>query len=477
MKQAGFPWLFAHEIRLLWRGSILVRTQRHVLVPVVAVGIIFQAVALLIAWAGTKQNFSEAILILIANVNMIFLFFLMLARAMTSAIDVLYSRGDVDFLLASPIPPGRVLAVRMIGVAAAVASPWMLLGGVMANGLAVFGHPNALALYVVIGSIAVLATAAAFSLVVVLVTRTGPALARRISHSLSLVIGVVIFALGQAPHYVPKAPMLRLWHSLMPNAANTGSPLWLPGRAMLGQGFPLAGFVLVAAALFWLVLALMGKNFASGAISAAAYAHGGRPGAKTGNFRDNPFPASMLKDLRLLLRFPGLATQTVYRSLTLVPVAMVLTGRIAIGGGPQVVVPLIVFLSGQLSLFFISVIIGSDQSPELFCSAPVDAATGRRAAYAAAGYATLIIMALPIIGLLFREAGVVPVAVTFMLGAILCNLSLGQKLPIPLLRPQFGKARTGTVLGLILGVSVSTAWAFCAWMLVTPNPLSILKMS
>jgi ABC-2 type transport system permease protein len=477
MKQAGFPWLFAHEIRLLWRGSILVRTQRHVLVPVIAVGIIFQAVALLIAWAGTKQNFPEPILILIANVNMIFLFFLMLARAMTSAIDVLYSRGDVDFLLASPIPPGRVLAVRMIGVAAAVASPWLLLGGVIANGLAVFGHPNGLALYVVIGGIAVLATAAAFSLVVVLVARTGPAVARRISHSLSLVIGVVIFALGQAPRYLPKAPMLKFWQALMPNAATADSPLWLPGRAMLGQGLPLAGFVLVAAALFWLVLALLGKNFASGAISASAYAHGGRPGARTGHFRANPFAASMLKDLRLLLRFPGLATQTVYRSLTLVPVAMVLTGRIAIGGGPQVVVPLIVFLSGQLSLFFISVIIGSDQSPELFWSAPVKPATGRRAAYAAAGYATLIIMALPVIGLLFREAGVFPVAVTFMLGAILCNLSLGQKLPIPLLRPQFGKARTGTVLGLILGVSISTAWAFCSWMLVTPNPLAILKLS
>jgi len=348
---------------------------------------------------------------------------------------------------------------------------------VMANSLAVLGHPNALALYVVIGGIAVLATAAAFSLVVMLVTRTGPATARRISHSLALVIGVVIFALGQAPRYLPKAPMLKFWRALMPDAANAASLRWLPGKAMLGQALPLAGFVLAAVLMFWLVLALLGRGFASGAISAAAYAHGGRPGARTGHFRRDPFAASMLKDLRLLLRFPGLATQTVYRSLTLVPVAMVLTGRIAIGGGPQVVVPLIVFLSGQLSLFFISVIIGSDQSPELFWSAPVATATGRRAAYAAAGYATLIIMGLPVIGLLFREAGVFPVAVTFMLGAILCNLALGQKLPIPLLRPQFGKTRTGTVLGLILGVSVSTAWAFCSWMLVTPNPLAILKLS
>jgi hypothetical protein len=154
---------------------------------------------------------------------------------------------------------------------------------------------------------------------------------------------------------------------------------------------------------------------------------------------------------------------------------MILTGRIAIGAGPNVVVPLIVFLSGQLALFFISVIIGSDQSPELFGSAPVAPAAGRRAAYAAAGYGTLVIMALPVFGILFREAGTLPVLLAAMLGVVACNLALGQKFPIPLLRPEFGKARTGTVLGLILGVSVSTAWSFAAWVLVTPDPLTFLR--
>jgi len=477
VKPAGFAWLFAHEIRLLWRGSILVRTQRHVLIPVIAVGIIFQAVALLIAWAAEKQHFSVHILMLIANVNILFLFCLMLSRAMTSAIDVLYSRGDVDFLLASPIPPSLVLAVRMIGVAAATASPWVLLGGVLANGLAVFGAPQALAVYPMIAGISLLATAAAFSLVVVLVARAGPRAARTIAHTLALVIGVFIFMLGQAPRYVPKHLMAGFWQAFMPTATNAASPLWLPGRAMLGQFGPLCICIFACAFLFCLVLAVLGKSFASGAISAAAYAHGGRPGTRTGNFRDNPFTATMLKNLRLLLRFPGLATQTVYRSLTLVPVAMILTGRIAIGAGPNVVVPLIVFLSGQLALFFISVIIGSDQSPELFAAAPVAAATGRRATYAAAGYATLTIMALPVFGILLRESGALPVLVAAMLGAMACNLALGLRFPIPLMRPDFGKAQTGTVLGLILGVSVSTAWSFAAWVLVTPNPLAFLQIS
>jgi hypothetical protein len=65
---------------------------------------------------------------------------------------------------------------------------------------------------------------------------------------------------------------------------------------------------------------------------------------------------------------------------------------------------------------------------------------------------------------------VLPVLLTFMAGAAACNLALGERLPIPLIRPEFGKARTGTILGLILGVAVSTGWSFTAWLLVTPHP-------
>jgi ABC-2 type transport system permease protein len=475
VRQAGFAWLFAHELRLLWRGSILVRTRRHVLAPVIGVGVVFQAVALLIAWAALKQHFSENILILIANINLIFLFCLMLSRAMTSAIDVLFSRGDVDFLLASPIPPGRVLAVRMIGVAAAVAAPWVLLGGVLANGLAAFGQPAALAVYVTISGIAALATAAAFSLVVVLVGRLGPVPARMLAHSLSLVLGVVIFALGQAPRYVPAPVMSTFWRGFMPDAGHAASPAWYFARAMLGQPLPLLGFVAFSIAVFCAVLAVLGQAFASGAIAAAAFAHRSRNGTRAGQFRKTPFAAALIKNFRLLLRFPGLATQTVYRSLTLVPVAMILTGRVEIGVGPTVVAPLIVFLSGQLSLFFISVIIGSEQAAELLAAAPVAAATGRRATQAAAGYATAVILALPVIAIALRQGPVLPALLCCMLGAAFSNLALGQRLPIPLMRAEFGKAATGTVLGLILGVAVSTLWAFAAWALVTPDPLGLFS--
>ena len=38
-RPAGFLWLFAHELRVLWRGSILVRTRKHVLAPVLVIAV------------------------------------------------------------------------------------------------------------------------------------------------------------------------------------------------------------------------------------------------------------------------------------------------------------------------------------------------------------------------------------------------------------------------------------------------------
>jgi len=388
---------------------------------------------------------------------------------------VLYSRGDVDFLLASPIPPSRVLAVRMLGIATATASPWLLLGGVLANALAVFGDPRALAVYPMIFGLALAVTSLAFALVVVLVGWLGPSRARTLAHSFALAIGVAIFALGQAPRFVPSRRMGHLWRAFMPDAHDLHSALWLPGQAMLGEPFAMAATLGVFALVFLTVLMTLDKKFASGAISAAAYAPRAKARRRRANFWGEPFTALVLKNLRLLRRFPGLVTQTVYRSLTLVPVVMILVGRVKIGSGPEIVVPLLVFLAGQLALFFGSVLVGTDQAPELLMSAPVYAGVGRRASGTAAMYATLLIMALPVAGVCMRDDGLVPAALVGICGAILTNLAFAERFPIPLVRAGFGKRQVGSVLGLVIGVAVSSAWAGGAYLMVAPHPAALFS--
>ncbi len=475
MKPASFTWLLAHEIKLLWRNSILLRTSRHVLIPIILVGAFFQAAAFAIAGILRAQTLSLPILILIANLNLIFLGGLMLSRALSLTVDVLYSRGDADFLLASPLPPSRILAVRMLGVAASTGAPWVLLAGVMANALAAFGHPVALTGYLAVALAAILTATIAFFLVVLITARLSPATARKLSQSLALFMGLIIFAGGQAPRFMPASALKNFYLRFLPSPENITSPIWLPARAALGQTLPLAGAIIITATLFITVLFMRARQFAAGTISAAAYNAPGRGGNSAGQFRASPFAAACLKNLRILIRFPSLITQTVYRSLTLVPAAMILSGHATIRTSPAIVIPLLVFLTGQLALFFVSVITGGDQAPDLLASSPIAARTGKQAAYTAAGYATAIIMALPIIAVLLTTPSEISVLLLGMAGAALSNLILGESYPIPLFRPAFGKTQTGTVFGLIIGVAASSLWSLAAWLLTAAHPLSFLS--
>jgi ABC-2 type transport system permease protein len=471
---ASFSWLFLHELRVLWRGSILVRTQNYVLVPVIAVALMFQGAAFILAWQVIRHPLPEREMILVADLNLFFFGVLMLSRAMTSAIDVLYGRGDVDFLLASPIAPGRVLAVRMIGVAFSVAAPWALLGGALANAMALFGQYWALAIYPMLLAEGFIAAALAFAIVVVLVGRVGPKLARRAGHALALVMGVFIFALGQAPRFIDPVTLGNFWESVMPAGHATGLK-WMFGRGLLGEPRPLLGSVAFGLAVFLAIWAALEGQFAAGAVTAAAYRPAGAEKRQGGAFRARPAAAIFMKNLRLLTRFPGVVSQTVYRSLTLVPVAMILSGRLHMGGvGIEVVAPLLIFLAGQLGLFFISVMVGSDESPDLARTAPVSPRMLSGAALAAAGYATLLLMAGPAVGVLIRAPHLLPVLVAGLIGVLASNLVVGFRLPIPLIRAEFGKAQTGTLFGLLLGVGVSSVWSLGAWLLVSPHPFAWL---
>ncbi len=470
----GFLWLLRHELRVLWRGSILVRTHRHVLIPVVAVGLVFQAVALLLAWRITRHPLAEAQMLLAANINLIVLGLLMLSRGITAAIDVLYGRGDVDFLLASPLDPGHVLACRMLGIAVSIAATWLLLMGVLANGLAAFGQVWALAAYPVVLAEGLVVAAASLTLVVGLVGRVGPARARRLGHTLSLFVGLGIFVLGQAPRFVAQAKLAAFWSLLLP-ARGGGGAGFVFARALVGRGGDLALSLALAALVFGGVWRGLAGPFARGAISAAAYRPPGRPGAQGGRFRRSVFGALLAKDLRQLARYPGMVTQVVYRSLTLVPVLLILTGRFNIADGLVVTVPLLVFLAGQLGLFFISVLRANDLIPDLVASSPVAGAWVRRAELAASAHAALLVLVLPVLGVVARAPDLAGVLALGLAGVLLSNLVLGQRLPMPLPRPGLGKSQSGTVLGLILGVSVSSFWALGVWLLAAPNPLAWLR--
>jgi ABC-2 type transport system permease protein len=98
----------------------------------------------------------------------------------------------------------------------------------------------------------------------------------------------------------------------------------------------------------------------------------------------------------------------------------------------------------------------------------------RRAALVASAYAAMLVLAVPLLLVMLRRDVLLPPLLIGIAGVLVCNLALGIRYPIPLARAQFGKSQTGTMLGLLLGVSVSSVWAFAAWVAVAPHPFAWL---
>lgn len=142
----------------------------------------------------------------------------------------------------------------------------------------------------------------------------------------------------------------------------------------------------------------------------------------------------------------------------------ILLGKVAIG--LPVTVPLLVFLAGQLGLFFISVLAQMNDMPALIASAPVAARAPRRAAYLVCAQTALAIIGLPVVAVLVKAPTLAPAMLLGIGAALASNLWLGRRLPIPLSRAAFGKTQIGTLLGLVLGVSISAGWALAAWLVV-----------
>jgi len=84
-----------------------------------------------------------------------------------------------------------------------------------------------------------------------------------------------------------------------------------------------------------------------------------------------------------------------------VPVAAILLGKVALG--VAVTVPLLVFLAGQLVLFFISMLAAMDEMPALVASAPVAPSAPPRAALAVTAQASLQVVGLLVLAVLARR--------------------------------------------------------------------------
>ncbi len=377
MYPGNWLWLLNHELRLAWRNV----GGKRLWVLLIGGGFIWAAVHLA-AWGvlhkgkvitGTELS---SLTFLTAGAIFWMFFSLMVSQATAHAVSALFDRGDLDLVLASPLSPRVILAVRGLGIAlAACLLPFLLLLPFAHAGL-VTGKPGLLAIYPVIAALGLTSAATGLLIIMTLVQLFGVRRAKILTQIVAALIGAAFFLLFQARNFLSheRQNAFIAWVQLEIQPGGwfaTDSILWWPVRAMLGEVLPLSVIVIGAAGSFWLVANLLFKRFVSGTQETISGGHTKlRNGtlAQSPNFRSGMILNLLVKEWKLLVRDPQIISQTLLQIFYLIPLILIgFKGEHSI----WLLVPGFIMITSMLAGNLAWLTIAAEDAPELIGIAPI----------------------------------------------------------------------------------------------------------
>jgi ABC-2 type transport system permease protein len=379
-------WFARHETRLAWRDWLAMMTAggRWRRRTVVIVGIFFLITMHLLALSmvGRFADITEpdkATLVVITGCALL-AWSLMASQALESVTRAFYARSDLDLILSSPAAARKVFAVRIATIAFSIAASAMLLASPFINVLAAGGGARWLRAYGVIAAFGAMAAALALALMIGLFRIVGPKRTRLIAQVIAAMIGAA-FVIGMQIAAIVSTDSMSRFSFLGSDATvalapDTGSILWWPARAILGDGAALVAILGIGFVVLGIAILIVSKSFPDHVTAAASI-------ASTGPRRIGPLrvfrgasPKRMLrrKEWMLLQRDPWLVSQTLMQLLYLLPPALLLwrgwsEGSSAVG----LIVPVLAMAAGQLAGGLAWLAISGEDAPDLVATAPVPA--------------------------------------------------------------------------------------------------------
>ncbi len=205
------PWLLRHDLRLAWRdfrgGFGALGTQSLAGLGLTVVAIMHAAVWEIAADVGAlsadpaaRDAAGDAALPVAG-----FVLLLMLAQTLNGATKLLYARGDLDLVLASPVSPRLVLGVRSLAVALGAFASAAIFVLPLADDAALAGHPHLLALYPALAGGALLTAAAGVAVTLGLFRAIGPRRTRLAAQVLATFVGAGFVIALQVRRLLPEA--------------------------------------------------------------------------------------------------------------------------------------------------------------------------------------------------------------------------------------------------------------------------------
>jgi len=394
VSQAGtIAWIGRHEWRLAWRDLLWMMTAgRRRRVRTVALGFIafmlfmhgFAALMLVPYDLGAGVPDKRMLVILTGTLALSWS--LMLSQAMEAVTRALYARADFDLVLSSPLAAWRFFAVRIGAMALTIMLMALVLAAPFIDVAAWRGGPRWLGAYIVTVVLAAVAVSVAVVLTAALFRSIGPKRTRLVAQIVAAVIGaafVIGLQLAAILSYHTISRFMVLQSDLLIDVApETGSILWWPARAMLGDAPAVIAMVGLGAVAFGATICVYAPRFAGYVLTAAGVSHATkRQGGEAVRFRNrSPARALRRKEWTLLWRDPWLVSQTLMQLLYLLPPAFLLWRNFGHSSGAStLIVPVLIMAAGQLAGALAWLAICGEDSPDLIASAPVPGARVLRA--------------------------------------------------------------------------------------------------
>jgi ABC-2 type transport system permease protein len=305
------------------------------------------------------------------------------SQALTNATRALYTRGDLDMLLSSPIAPRAVFLARALAIAAESIASIAILVLPVANMMAWRLGAGWLAVYPALLATGLFGTGLGLALTMALFRLCGPRRTRLVGQIVATVVGAGFALVLQAANVLPQAWRDALAAAFGLRDAGVFTPdafWWIPVRAAMGDLTALALWSLAGAALFVAAALSLAGAFADGAIRTQGAEDVRTAGARARRFVGGAGKSLLIKEWRLLARDPWLASQLLQQVIYTLPVSVVLWkaqgphGSVSLALAPTVVV-----VAAHISASLAWLTISSEDAPEFLLTAPVSAAAVTRA--------------------------------------------------------------------------------------------------
>ena len=472
-------WLLWHELRLAWynaaSGKPKAAPRRPGMAGLVTAGIVWlvlHAAALFVVSRITAIDAGDPRVLVAVTALLFGCMTFMLSTALKSSVLVLFERGDLDLLLSSPLASSSIFTVRLAAVAVSTAALYLFLLAPFAHAGALLGHARWLAVYPVILGCATLIACMAMLMTLALVRVLGARRTRVVAQVIGALAGALLFILSQLFSHFS--------HSMETQAATAfarafdangplgaASPLWLPGRALLGEPLPVLGTVLVALAAFAFTAGRTHRFFVHGLQEAASSNRNApRPaGGVRYRFGGSLFDTVVRKEWRLILRDPHLISQVALQLIYLLPLCFIVFRR------SEVQLPAVAagltLLCGSLTASLAWIIVLAEDAPDLLRLAPASRRTIRLAKLAAASMPSLAIVAIPLLWLVVRAPIAGLLACLTVSGAVCSAALIVHWCGRPGSRSDYTTRGKKDLLRTMLETINSLSWGGLGWFMIS----------